>query len=119
MSDLPQQLDVAIVGGGLAGNLLARQLHRTAPELRVGLFERSTQPSYKVGEAVVEIAANYLIRKQGLSQYLYENQLPKNGLRYFFDDAERSTALEDMSEIGPINLPFHPGFQIDRARRNP
>ncbi len=115
MSDLPQQLDVAIVGGGLAGNLLARQLHRTAPELRVGLFERSTQPSYKVGEAVVEIAANYLIRKQGLSQYLYENQLPKNGLRYFFDNAERDAPLDEMSEIGSVNLPFHPAFQLDRS----
>ena len=35
------ELDVAILGGGLAGNLLARQLRRTLPELRIGLFERS------------------------------------------------------------------------------
>ena len=55
MPNLPDQLDVAIVGGGLAGNLLARQLRRTAPELRIGLFERTTQRSYKVGEATVEI----------------------------------------------------------------
>jgi flavin-dependent dehydrogenase len=111
-----EQLDVAIVGGGLAGNLLARQLHRSAPELRIGLFERATHASYKVGEATVEIAANYLIRKQGLTQYLYENQLPKNGLRYFFDNADRSSPLQEMSEIGTTNLPFHPAFQLDRAR---
>jgi len=116
MSTSREQFDVAIVGGGLAGNLLARQLHRTAPELRVGLFERETQTSYKVGEATVEIAANYLLRKQGLSQYLYENQLPKNGLRYFFDNAERSAPLDEMSEIGSVNLPFHPAFQLDRSR---
>ncbi len=111
-----QQLDVAIVGGGLAGNLLARQLHRTAPGLRLGLFERAHQTSYKVGEATVEIAANYLIRRQGLSQYLYENQLPKNGIRYFFDNADRDAPLEEMSELGTINLPFHPAFQLDRSR---
>jgi len=116
MSDLPEQLDVAIVGGGLAGNLLARQLRRTAPELRVGLFERATRTDYKVGEATVEIAANYLIRKQGLSRYLYENHLPKNGLRYFFDNAEHDAPLETMSEIGTVNLPFHPAFQLDRSR---
>ncbi|HEX9814224.1 MAG TPA: FAD-dependent monooxygenase [Myxococcota bacterium] len=116
MANSPEQLDVAIVGGGLAGNLLARQLHRTAPELRVGLFERTTQSSYKVGEATVEIASNYLIRKQGLSHYLYENHLPKNGLRYFFDNADRDAPLDEMSEIGTVNLPFHPSFQLDRLR---
>jgi flavin-dependent dehydrogenase len=116
MTRAPEQLDVAIIGGGLAGNLLARQLRRVAPELRVGLFERATDTSYKVGEAIVEIAANYLIRKQGLSQYLYEHQLPKNGLRYFFDNADRSSPLQEMSEIGTTNLPFHPAFQLDRAR---
>ena len=111
----PLELDVAILGGGLAGNLLARQLRRALPELAIGLFERETSASYKVGEATVEIAANYLVRRLGLSSYLYENQLPKNGLRYFFDDAARSLPLHEMSEIGTQNLPFHPAFQINRA----
>ncbi len=110
------ELDVAILGGGLAGNLLARQLRRTLPELRIGLFEREGDTSFKVGEATVEIAANYLIRKLGLSSYLYENQLPKNGLRYFFDDERRSLPLQEMSEIGTLNLPFHPAFQLNRSR---
>jgi flavin-dependent dehydrogenase len=109
-------LDVAIVGGGMAGALLARQLKRTRPGLSVGLFEKATECSYKVGESLVEIAANYLIRRHQLSEYLYENHLPKNGLRYFFDDESHATDLAEMSEIGPINLPFHPAFQIDRAR---
>ncbi len=114
--DASLEFDVAILGGGLAGNLLARQLRRSQPELRIGLFEHATSASYKVGEATVEIAANYLIRRLGLSTYLYENQLPKNGLRYFFDDASRSLPLHEMSEIGTSNLPLHPAFQINRAR---
>lgn len=109
-------LDVAIVGGGLAGNLLARQLSRTVPELSIAVFEKNTQASFKVGESVVELGSNYLIRRLGLSRYLYQHHLPKNGLRYFFDGSGRDLPLERMSEIGPINLPFHPGFQIDRAR---
>ena len=100
----------------MAGSLLARQLKRARPSLAVGLFEKSTQRSYKVGESMVEIASNYLVRRHNLTGYLYENHLPKNGLRYFFDDEERSTSLTEMSEVGPINLPFHPAFQIDRAR---
>jgi flavin-dependent dehydrogenase len=111
-----RELDVAIVGGGLAGSLLARQLRLARPELRVGLFEQSTATSYKVGEATVEIAANYLTRKQGLTNYLYEHHLPKNGLRYFFDSPDRASPLEQMSELGTVSLPFHPAFQLDRAR---
>src|SRR5262245_53931265 len=109
-------LDVAVLGGGLAGNLLARQVRRRLPGLRVALFERSTERSYKVGESTVEIASHYLIRRLGLSRYLYEQHLPKNGIRYFFDKPGCDAELEQMSELGTVNMPFHPTFQIDRAR---
>jgi len=36
-------LPVAILGGGLAGNLLARQLTRMVPGLRIAIFEKSTE----------------------------------------------------------------------------
>lgn len=108
-------LDVAILGGGLAANLLARQLRIQLPQLEVGVYERSTETRFKVGESSVEIAGDYLIRRLKLSSHLYQRHLPKNGLRFFFDDSDRSCRLEDMSEIGPICLPFRPAFQIDRA----
>lgn len=108
--------DIAIIGSGLAGNLLARQLRRTFPHLTVGMFEKNTVTSYKVGESTVEIAGNYLLRKLGLSSYLYDHQLPKNGLRFFFDCQEKNSELTKMSEIGSIALPYHPSFQLDRAR---
>ncbi|HXC50680.1 MAG TPA: NAD(P)/FAD-dependent oxidoreductase [Candidatus Limnocylindrales bacterium] len=108
--------DVAILGGGFAGQLLARQLTRQTPGLRIAVFEKSTGTSFKVGEATVEIAANYLVRRQGLLRYLYDRHYPKNGLRYFFDNPQKSAPLQSMSEIGPINFPFHAAFQIDRAR---
>ena len=109
-------LDVAVVGGGLAGALLARQIARRVPGLRIALFERSRDTSYKVGESSVEIAGHYLVRRQALSGYLYDHHLPKNGIRYFFDGPERDLPLADMSEIGTTRLPVHPAFQIDRAR---
>lgn len=110
------ELDVAILGGGLAGQLLARQLRRELPALRVGIFEKSTDTPYKVGESMVEIATSYFVRRLGLSSYLYDRHYPKNGLRFFFDTPDRGAALEEMSEIGSESLPFHPAFQIDRAR---
>ncbi len=111
-----KQVDVAILGGGLAGNLLARQLRRTLPDLSVALFEREVERAYKVGESTVEIAAHYLVKRMGLSTYLYKEHLPKNGLRFFFDSADRDLRLEDMSEIGINGLPPYPSFQLDRAR---
>ncbi len=109
-------LDVAILGGGLAGSLLARQLRRTLPQLRVGVFEKASESSYKVGESTVEIASNYLIRRLGLSAYLYDRHLPKNGLRFFFDTPAKDAALHEMTELGTVALPFHPSFQVNRAR---
>ena len=110
------KLDVAIIGGGLAGNLLARQLRRALPDLHIGIFEKNTTTTFKVGESMVEIASNYLIRRLGLSTYLYNNQLPKNGLRFFFDSPQKDVVLPQMSEIGGLAFPYHPGFQLDRAR---
>ena len=107
--------DLVILGGGLAGGLLARQMRLQRPDLTVLVLERSQETSYKVGEATVELFSNYLVRRLGLSSYLYEHHLPKNGLRFFFDRAADSAALTDMSEIGSFGLPLHPSFQLDRS----
>ncbi len=114
--DPTHTVDIAILGGGLAGNLLARQLRRTLPGLSVALYERSQGTSWKVGESTVELASNYLTRRLGLSTYLYENMLPKNGLRFFFDTPQKDAALVDMSEIGSMSFTAYPSFQLDRAR---
>jgi flavin-dependent dehydrogenase len=111
-----KKLDIAILGGGLAGGLLGRQLRMTKPDLDIAIFERETERSFKVGESTVEIAANYLIRRQQLSRYLYMRQLPKNSLRFFFDTEAKDAELHRMSEIGVYHLPPLPSFQLDRAR---
>ena len=55
--------DVVILGGGLAGGCLARQLRQEAPELRVLVAEKRPHPvpeaAFKVGESSVEIGAHY------------------------------------------------------------
>ena len=108
--------DVAIVGGGLAGNLLARQLRRHVPGASVVLVEKAHERSFKVGESTVDVAGAYLVRRLGLSTYLYDQHLPKNGLRFFFDREDKSGALEELSENGTTGAVPVPTFQIDRAR---
>lgn len=109
-------LGVAILGGGMAGQLIARQLRRTLPDVQVGLFEKSIRDPHKLGESMVELASHHFVKKLGLSSYLYDHHYPKNGLRFFFDSAACDAELHEMSEIGSESLPFHPAFQIDRAR---
>src|SRR5690606_25938863 len=72
--------------------------------------------SHKVGESTVDVCGKYLTKRLGLSSYLYQEHLPKNGLRFFFDREDRSGALEELSEIGSTALVPLPSFQIDRAR---
>lgn len=113
---MTRSYDVAILGGGLAGNLLARQLAREVPDASVLLVEKTGEPRWKVGESTVEIAAHYLLRRQGLGTYLYDRHLPKNGLRFFFDTPEKDAPLTAMSEVGTDRPPPTPSFQLDRAR---
>lgn len=113
---LKHHFDIAILGAGLAGNLLARQLRQTFPHLKVGMFEKCTSTSFKVGESTVEITGNYFIRRLGLEAYLTEHHIVKNGLRFFFDQENCQASFIEMSEIGGMEKPFHKAFQLDRSR---
>jgi flavin-dependent dehydrogenase len=108
--------DVVIVGSGIAGGFLARQLRLARPSLSVLVLEASEKMvDYKVGESTVEVAAHYMVRRLELGTYLYQHQLPKNGLRFFFDTEQKDLPLTRMSEIGADHFPFHPSFQLERA----
>jgi len=108
--------DVVVLGHGIAGGFLARQLKLTRPDLDVVVLEASdAMTDFKVGESTVEVAAHYMIKRLRLGAYLYQHQLPKNGLRFFFDSKEKDLPLTAMSEIGSDHFPFHPSFQLERA----
>ena len=112
---IESQYDVAIIGAGWAGLALARQLKRTNDNIRIIQIEASTEFKAKIGEATVENTGHYFLKKLGIANYLYRNQLPKNALRFFFDNPEHSLPIENMSEQGTTYIPPHPAFQLDRA----
>jgi flavin-dependent dehydrogenase len=111
--------DVVILGGGLAGGCLARQLHLEAPRLRTLVVEKRTHPvpeaAFKVGESSVEIGAHYFSRRLGLEPHLRSEQLEKLGLRYFFPHADNRD-ITPRVELGPPVFPPVPSFQLDRGR---
>jgi flavin-dependent dehydrogenase len=106
--------DVVIVGGALSGAATAILLLRERPELRVLIVEKSGRFSRRVGEATVEISTYFLGRVLGLTRYLQEAHLVKNGLRFWFTN-EQASRLDQCSEIGGRYLSRVPAFLVDRA----
>ena len=111
--------DVVILGGGLAGGCLARQLRMEAPQLRVLVVEKRRHPvpeaAFKVGESSVEIGAHYFQKRLALESHLRSAQLEKLGLRYFFPRGDNRD-LTARVELGPPQFPPVPSFQLDRGR---
>ena len=110
--------DVAILGGGLAGLTLARQLLMKRPETSIAVIEKRTFPvaetTHKVGESTVEIGAHYFGEELQLKKHLTDHQLPKFGLRFFFKDVHQS--LAEGTEVGGSEFFSAPSYQVDRGR---
>lgn len=106
--------DVVIFGGALSGSATAFLLLRQRPHLRVLIVEKSDHFSRRVGESTVEISSYFLGHVLGLTQYLNENHLNKQGLRFWFSN-ERTQTLASCSETGAAYNVRFPGYQVDRA----
>lgn len=111
---LREDCDVAIIGGALSGAAVAILLLREQPGLRVVIVERSERFARRVGEATVEVSTYFLQRCLGLTEHLHSQHLVKNGLRFWFANAQTGT-LADCSEVGGRYLSRLPAYLVDRA----
>jgi len=106
--------DAVVIGGALSGSSTALLLKRKDPSLRILLIEKNTEFKRRVGEATVEVSGYFLCRVLGLTSFLTQTQLCKNGLRFWFSNTPASD-LGDCSEIGGKYLSTVPSFLVDRA----
>jgi len=109
------EYDVVVIGGALSGAATAILLQRENPGIRILIVERTEKMSRKVGEATVEVSAYFLGRVLGLTQYLNETQIAKQGLRFWFANDEVKS-LAESSEVGPRYLARLPSYQLDRSK---
>lgn len=115
---MEKKYDVIIAGGGLAGLTLSIQLKKANPNISILIMEyRDTIApiaAHKVGESTVELATHYFREVLELKDYLEEFELPKHGLRFFFNDGNKEE-LSNRVELGPrLKLPV-PSHQLDRG----
>jgi flavin-dependent dehydrogenase len=111
--------DVVIMGGGLSGLTLARQLKDRLPQARILVADKQSYPvpeaAYKVGESTSELGGTYLADVAGLKSHLKAEHIQKVGLR-FFCHADDKTDLTKRVELGfraPVSART---YQIDRGK---
>lgn len=107
------QFDVVILGGAFSGASAAILLRRDQPRLRVLIVEKAEAFDEKVGEATTEMSAMFLTRRLAMWHHLEREQLPKEGLRYWFQN-ERVTGHANASESGGFIRSTVPSFQLRR-----
>src|ERR1700731_896235 len=92
--------DVVIMGGALSGGATATLLLRQNPGIRILILEKSEKLSRRVGEATVEVSAYFMGRVLGLTQYLNEHHLVKQGLRFWFTSDAVQNFGKQVSPVG-------------------
>ncbi|MGV3659332.1 MAG: NAD(P)/FAD-dependent oxidoreductase [Prosthecobacter sp.] len=109
-----QPWDVVVIGGALSGAATATLLLRHNPGIRLLIVEKTEKLGRRVGEATVEVSAFFMCRVLGMTQYLNENHLVKQGLRFWFKN-DKTEGVGDASELGAKYLSRIPSFQLDRS----
>jgi len=105
--------DVIILGGAFSGASAAILLRRELPHLRVLIVEKAEAFDEKVGEATTEMSAMFLTRRLAMWRHLESEQLPKEGLRYWFSN-DKVTGHANASETGGMIRSTVPAFQLRR-----
>jgi flavin-dependent dehydrogenase len=110
--------DVVIIGGAFSGSSEGILLKRARPDARVLIVEPRTAFDRKVGESTSDVAGCFLTRVLRQHSWLVRHQLPKQGLRFWYNTPDGQTANDDVRRCGEIGSYFQvrlPTFQLDRS----
>src|SRR5205085_8799182 len=114
-----ERYDVLIIGAGLAGLSLARQLLLNTDK-RILLIDRRAEippAKQKVGEATVQLSAYYFSKVLDLEEHLLREHFMKYNLRFYWKTPGRACdCYEDYSQSYIRNLSNIASYQLDRNK---
>lgn len=119
MTQLTNQYDVVILGAGLAGLSLARQLLLNSDKRILLLDKRAEVPpkKQKVGEATVQLSAYYFSKVLDLEEHLLREHFMKYNLRFYWKNAARANdRYEDYNQAYIRTLSNIATYQLDRNK---
>jgi len=116
----PDPYDVAIIGAGLAGLSLARQILLETEGKRILLLERKEEipgERQKIGEATVQVSGFYFSRVLDLEEHLFREHYMKYNLRFLWKTEGRSNeSYEDYSQAYIRPFSNIASYQLDRNK---
>jgi flavin-dependent dehydrogenase len=111
--------DVVIIGAGLAGLSLARQLVRNTEKNMLLVEKRAEIPPMrqKVGESLVQVGGYYFSKVLDLEEYLLREHYMKYNLRFYWKSAGRANrGFEDYGQAYIRTFSNIPCYQLDRNK---
>ena len=114
-----EHYDVVIIGAGLAGLSLARQLLLTSDKTILLIEKRAAIPpaQQKVGEATVQVSGYYFSKVLDLEEHLLREHFMKYNLRFYYKTAGRENrCYEDYSQSYIRTLSNIATYQLDRNK---
>lgn len=114
-----RDVDVLIIGAGLAGLTLARQLLLSRPEIEILMLDRLAEipsPKQKVGEATVQMSGYYYSRVLEMEEHLLREHFLKYNLRFYWKSERGGEVWEDLSQSYIRKISNIATYQLDRNK---
>src|SRR3954470_8296124 len=114
-----REVDILIIGAGLAGLCLARQVLLAAPEKRILMVDRLPEipsPKQKVGEATVQVSGYYYSRVLEMEEHLLREHFLKYNLRFYWKSQRGGEVWEDLSQSFIRKISNIATYQLDRNK---
>src|SRR5215210_139489 len=112
-----REVDVLIIGAGLAGLTLARHLLLARPDIQILMLDRLAEipsPKQKVGEATVQVSGYYYSRVLEMEEHLLREHFLKYNLRFYWKTQRGGDVWEDLSQSYIRKISNIATYQLDR-----